>query len=501
MAQVYKTSDGKITTESPVLASRRLGTELSRNRRFITGETRALNGAYTDPLTLCFKFLVDYNKPYGLFAPVSNKDSALAFLKRIGEEGRAIVLEAWIEEFKDLNKYYDFLFQSVEGLDYIHNRKPHEEFGGEDSKINLLFRETIDMRVQSLITTYRYIWFDQIRRVEVLPINLRMFDCSVLVYSAGYFNMALYDFDETDEKNSGKQRPDDTFILPTLRKLSDEQFSAKTMSEFNHQIYLMKDCIINEESGKEFIGTVSNEMSSDFVKNNISISYRFANFSGRFNNLIGQFDIANLFAVMAARNRAGNESRAGEAGGSAGGSSDTNDQVVFNDMKEYRAYRKKQRIANTKKWLNDLKASTGDTLKGLGKDLTSRGKSLYQKEKEKLVGQNSAINDAWGKVSDPKLITNMVKSAEDLGFNLIENAANTQIAKLNNIVFQNFSGDLFETFKNMLHENPTNDAKLMTNPPKPVNKTTRNFEPGRTVTDIPKGIKYANINVYNRRGF
>lgn len=500
MAQVYKTSDGKITTVDPVKSDREKGTELSRNRKFITGETRALNGLYTDPLTLCFKFMIDFDKPYGLFAPVSNKDSAQAFLKRIGEEGRAIVLEAWIEEFKDLNKYYDFLFQQVEGLDFIHNHKPHEEFGGDDSKLNLVLRETIDMRIQSLITTYRHIWFDNIRRVEVLPMNLRMFDCSVLVYSAAYFNMALYDFDESDEKNSGKTRPDHTFILPTLRKLSDDQFSQKTMSEFNHQIYFMKDCFINDESGKDFISTVSNEMGGDTVKNNISISYRFANFSGRFNNLIGNFDIASLFAVLAARNRVGNESGAGGVSG-ANTTTTSGEQTVFKDMKEYRAYRKKQRIENTKKWFNELKSSTGDTVKGLEKNLEGRGKALYQKEKDKLVGKNSAIGSAWSKISDPKLVTNMIRQAEDLGFNLIANAIDKQIAKLNNVVFQNFSGDLFEMFKNKFQQNPTNDPKKMTDPPKEVVVKSRTFKPDVVPHDIPKGIKYGTGNVYNRKSF
>ena len=66
---------------------------------------------------------------------------------------------------------------------------------------------------------YNNICYDKIRKVTVLPSNLRKFDCYVIVFSAGYYNMLFHDIDNQNPDNL------DNKVLPTKRKLSDEIFN------------------------------------------------------------------------------------------------------------------------------------------------------------------------------------------------------------------------------------------------------------------------------------
>lgn len=433
-----------------------------KKRDFKTSEIRAYNAPYCDPLILCFKWIIDYSKPYGLFADEQYKDSALAYLKRIGENERYEMLKKWIVNFQTFIKDFDFLILQVDGLENILNQIPGNMFGQDSDKLNFTIRETSDILIQSLITFYRHIWYDNVRRVEVLPANLRRFDCSVLVFSGGYYNMCLYDGDSKAQQqlsNNPKGTNIETMIFPTIRKLSDNFFSQQTIKEFNHVMFELGDCMIdNEESGKNFVSTVSNEMNGDYVKNNISIKYRFAYYGGQFNNSFGNINVAEDLAYVSALNRANNVSDG--------------------------------------KYLDKLKESL---TKGLVSDVKNAAITKYNNTVQRLFSTSSPIGNALATVTDPNLVRKMVKNTVDLGLNKIENKVNQVIGNVNQMFMRNFSDNLVGLLRQARGQD--NNSILSGKAYPANNNTPLNFtQEGKLNVDT--GIKITQgINIYKRRGF
>lgn len=213
----------KLNSWSPssVASNSRLGIPVGNTQRVITSEDRARQLPLTEHLSVGFKLFINWNKDYGLFADddlnrsgatTTTNNSAVSYLYRIGQENRAVALKAWIKKFKELIAVYDFLFMQVEGLEVIQNRKPGHVFTEED-KLNIIIRETVDMRVQSLINDYNHIWYDHVRGVEVLPQNLREFDMFIMLYDVNYYNTMLYDID--NDELSGIDYNNDKYKVTT----------------------------------------------------------------------------------------------------------------------------------------------------------------------------------------------------------------------------------------------------------------------------------------------
>lgn len=247
---------------------------------------------FIDPLSLNFKLLVNVNATTGLFAgsdvllkkgvtynendyPVN---SALAYLLRIGERERYILLCNWLFKFIDLVKNYDFLIQDVEGLDAVINPKPWDAF--TDETITVKFRETSDQRVESLLILYREIWYDSELNNVVIPTNLNRIDVSVLVYQSGYFLSELFDLPEKVTIDTGfgyadidldsylqlnpqmRENYKDRYMFPTRKKMSRLD-SIRALPEgktypFIYHNFRFKNALINVETGSDFFGTISN---------------------------------------------------------------------------------------------------------------------------------------------------------------------------------------------------------------------------------------------------
>ena len=73
-----------------------------RNSYDFKPEHRARRSQFTDPFIPNFKLLVDFDKPYGLFADENNQNSALAYIKRVfgNNSPRYLMLKSFIEQFK-----------------------------------------------------------------------------------------------------------------------------------------------------------------------------------------------------------------------------------------------------------------------------------------------------------------------------------------------------------------------------------------------------------------
>lgn len=463
MAEINKKliSSLQINTDDNKEEGGNSGIEIKKHN-YKTSEIRAYNAPFADPLILCFKWIIDYSKPYGLFADEQYQDSALAYLKRIGETVRYEMLKKWIANFQSFIKDYDFLILQVDGLENILNAIPGNMAGQDSDKINFTIRETSDILIQGLITFYRSIWYDNIRRVEVIPANLRRFDCSVLVFSGGYYNMSLYDGDsltQQQENSNPKENNIETMIYPTIRKLSDNYFSQQTVKEFNHIMFEFGDCMIdNEESGKNFVSTVSNEMNGDFVKNNISIKYRFAYYGGQFNNSFGNINIAEELAYVSALNRANNVTEG--------------------------------------KYLDKLKESL---TKGLVTDLKNAGITKINNLAQKVFSSASPIGNALATVTDPGLAGRLIKNTVDLGLNAVEGKVSGFISNAGQMLMRNFSDNLVGLVKQIQGKDSNtllSGKAFPSNNNKPLTYTPAGKPNIDTQVKVQQGI-----NIYKRRGF
>ena len=415
----------------------------------ITSEMRSYMSKFSDPLNLNFKLMVDYDKPSGLFADeFKHKDSALAYLKRIGENERYNMLLKWISVFKIFIKGFDFLIQEVEGIDEIINHKTGDMYT-DDAKITINIRETSDMLCQSLLTTWRHIWFDDIRCVEVIPSNLRKFDLNILIFNSGYYNLAIYDDIETQfftgltksvKNNDDYQKK----MFPTIKKLSDKYFIENANKyDFNHHLIMLKSVSINnEESGKNFFATLSNEMSDEGVKNSITLNFRFATYKGNFNNIFGEFDFVSLLTIAAVENKRMSIMSPTELNKEM--------SLAGNNTEPYMTAE-----AKIKAKFTDYFQNSKESFKQIGIDTLNQLKTKPAEYTNKFFGPNSTIGSAIETITDPSLLANMTKNTIDLGITYIEDKyINGFVSNINSLVMNNFSENFVTVYDKYFKEKP-----------------------------------------------
>lgn len=424
---------------------------------FITSELRAYYAEFADPLTLNFKLMIDFKNTSGLFATEDNVDSALAYLKRIGETTRYETLKHWISVFKGFVKNYDFLILGCDGIDSIINAKPYEAFT-ENDKITFTIRETSDMLIQSLLTQYRHIWYDNEKNVEVLPINLRRFDCNILIYSAGYFNMALYD---VMENNDLTDKDLQTKIFPTIKKLSDKYFvdNAETY-KFNHHLITIGDAQINnEDSGKSFFTNISNEMSGDMIKNTLVLNFRFGTYKGTFNNIFGEFDFVKLLAIASAQDKVAN----------------------------------KESVSS---FISKLKNSINSDYKQTLSTIASKPTAY----KNKLLKPSTPIGNAFKNLKDTDYVSSLVKNMADVGIQKVDDYVDKQIVGVNNLVMDNFSDSFLDAYKNYFDNDTTTTDKVKLMSPTEEDKL-KILSKSNQINKSQDMVKYEVSNIYNRKSF
>lgn len=497
------------------------------SQTYTNGEDKVRLYKYADPLSLNFKLIMDFERKSGLFASEDNHDSALAFLKRVGEIKRYDMLVHWIKVFKSLVKDFDFLFLDIDGLEIVQT-KPNHEFFLDKEKIKITFRETTDMLVQSLISTYNHIVYDKVRKVSVLPSNLRKFDCYVIVFSAGYYNMIFHDSIEDDGNMDNK-------VLPTKRKLSDEILNINTVGNFNHTLYEFVSCSIDPESGSMFTENVSNEMSSDYVKNNLTFTYKFATSSGTFNNIMGDENWYSILAQASAENKMQNLARMQYV--SNMGSLDSNDNSV--DGKDIFSKENLEKLlGNTvinKKLLSNIKSfGSKETLKKMydtvkGKTMSNIENQLINQLPSKLLGPHSVLGSTLEKLN-PDYVTNMIQNTVDLGIGKIQNIFDDGITTVNNLLMTNYNDNLVDVYNNVFNSYIDKNIEVLEQtPPKPYfdsNPENNYLNPnGYVRPDNPKielksekfikgvsGLSFfdieknrsknvESINIYGRKGF
>lgn len=257
----------------------------------ITGIRSFIQNNYLDdPLFLGYRPFFHYAETSGLLAPENYTNSALAYLKRIGEETRYTALKQFIRLLQKVNIDMPYMFQTIEGLQEAKANFNYPILN-ENNFITFGMLESLDMRIQSLLQTYKMVAYDNIRQIWVLPRNLRQFSMSVIVYPTGAYNVSTQE-ESLTVPNSKLENTG----LPN---------SADAITKFNHVLFEFSQCeidIINSSVG--FFDTVNNAELTE-ASTTIGITYKRVRESGLFHSLLGSTNVsgANLNIAAATKQK------------------------------------------------------------------------------------------------------------------------------------------------------------------------------------------------------
>jgi len=98
--------------------------------------------------------------PGGLFYHEDHPDSAIKYLKNIGEYTRAQMLKEFVSGMLELSQKMPWYFTKVTGLEDIWKIEPGDSFRGKDKKIVFDTLESIDLKMTYLLDLYRKAVFD-----------------------------------------------------------------------------------------------------------------------------------------------------------------------------------------------------------------------------------------------------------------------------------------------------------------------------------------------------
>lgn len=237
-----------------------------------------------DPMSSGFKIFFRFDTTHGLLANGSYVNSAIAYLKRIGQSERATLCEKFIEHLKTLSSINPWLMQTIEGLDELKSKKPWERHT-EESVISVGTLETIEMTVQTLISMYQNIVWDEERGVWVLPVNLRRFEASIYIYPKGSY-MVMDDDPTALGTVPNAKRTYSGSAQAVNESNAHEIYYVKSPDIYNHICYDLSECeFLPWESGSTFI--VPDNSGNEVSVNNINFSYRWVKNSYRFYRILG----------------------------------------------------------------------------------------------------------------------------------------------------------------------------------------------------------------------
>lgn len=237
-------------------------------------DANAFVNELNDPTYLEFIVIPHFNVHHGLFADEKYVNSALAYLKRVGELDRYEMLKTFIDEFQTIMNESMWMFKSISGLDAAMNRKMSEPLL-VDSKLSFTAYETVDWRMQALLQLWKSICYDTNDRfVEILPENLRTF----------YMSIYLRDIRVLANDSNGKNARD---FGRTIDHLDIE------LTACNHRMLHFGHCelAISNASSSHLSELSTSEYSPAEIT--FDIEYRTFNESSKFRTVLGDVEISS----------------------------------------------------------------------------------------------------------------------------------------------------------------------------------------------------------------
>lgn len=142
-----------------------------------------------DPTVMGFNILFSFNDtpsefPSTTHSPLFNeqrgRDSAINYLKAIGEPERAESLKEFKNRLQTLSQKFPYYFQELSGLNELNAPITNSGFRMNERKITINTLESIDLKVASIINAYMKAVVDYEYMREIVPENL--LDFSMVIY-------------------------------------------------------------------------------------------------------------------------------------------------------------------------------------------------------------------------------------------------------------------------------------------------------------------------------
>ena len=171
-------------------------------------------------------------------------ESAVGYLKKVGEATRASYLMSFIQGLREVNAFRPYYWQTIEGLQdaWSNSSNMLDPYNGtkDDDGIVIGCLEAIDLKISALFSLYRSAVLDNSYNRFVLPKNLSFFDVYIDVYEIRNFKSSI---SWLDKINSGRDGS-------ALSQTDVDRFLNENTSKITFKFC---DCTWNiNESGKIF---------------------------------------------------------------------------------------------------------------------------------------------------------------------------------------------------------------------------------------------------------
>jgi hypothetical protein len=218
----------------------------------------------------------------GLFGNENNPNSALYYLKSIGDTARFQMLKDFKSLMSKINMEYPWYFQSIEGLNEAWNRDYLKSKFEKEITIQCL--ESIDLRITALMDLYRNVAFDWQHRRVVLPDNLRKFDLSIKVYDSRNIQK-----DPAQYLSEGSTITRDKFNFNT--QFLGDSFVDTTQITFN-----FSHCEFMSDNSGIMFSTISNSTNEPAAQS-IKIKYNYVEEDSIYRSLIALGNNSQFYYV------------------------------------------------------------------------------------------------------------------------------------------------------------------------------------------------------------
>jgi len=194
--------DAKAKSESDASLTK-LNRKNNDENNFLKG-SQQIYGKYNDPTYLGFKLMFDWDNSElfkggittnpaaaGMLVSAYPKNSALGYLKSIGETVRVRYLSNFIKQLHYINQNMPWYFQTITGLDEMwasYTNWQSNYYGGEGARITLGTLESVDLKISGMIELIRSALHDPAYSRIVIPSNLRSFIVRIYIQEIRNFH-------------------------------------------------------------------------------------------------------------------------------------------------------------------------------------------------------------------------------------------------------------------------------------------------------------------------
>jgi|14_taG_2_1085336.scaffolds.fasta_scaffold04288_4 hypothetical protein len=185
-------------------------------------------------------------------------ESAVGYLESIGQTTRASYLKAFIQGIREIEIKRPYYFQTIEGVTEAYNKTMDmTPFGGsaEGEGITVGLLEAIDLKMSALFQLYKAACYDVKYRRNIIPINLRYFNCYVDILEIRKFKSVAK---ATTAGNPNSPEND-------LTKFVNSNTSTIT--------FRFEECVWDPTASGQVFANVANDGSSSWATSSMKWSY------------------------------------------------------------------------------------------------------------------------------------------------------------------------------------------------------------------------------------